>query len=155
MAWSTPIIDRAQSDIDSRTSKGFFNVVDWTRIYDNEVYLHDFLVAWGYDHPNLYTLTAPNYWTIPTVVLINQLIDNINILESVSYLPTGLGLVHLKHDYKGGANQIAPNFTIVNGWENKLKILYDALPKAVNYRVHCGVGSLAVGQERLWQYKFR
>ncbi|MDU7339015.1 MAG: hypothetical protein E7L17_12980 [Clostridium sp.] len=39
MAWITPIYDRAQSDIDNKTSKGYYNASDLNRIEQNSAYL--------------------------------------------------------------------------------------------------------------------
>ena len=48
MAWVTPIVDRALSDITGRTSKGFFNVADWERIDGNTAVIKAMLDTAGY-----------------------------------------------------------------------------------------------------------
>jgi hypothetical protein len=152
MAWTTPVIDRALSDITGRTSEGFFNVADWDRINGNTAEIKMMLEEADYLDIPLYTLTPPTITTIPAVGDINQLIENIERVREAACLPP-IGLVVLPYDYVGGANEIAPDYEDVNDWENNLRIIYEAIPKAVGYRISCGVA--VCGQSRMWQHRFR
>lgn len=151
MSWVTPITDRAQTDIDSKTSKGYFNVSDWVRIDGNVDVVLAMLTSNGYETPSKTSLTTPTTTTIPTVSELNSFINNIVILQEVVYL--GSSLATLKHDYQPGANADAPDFNDVNDWENNLLVMYDSIPKAVDFRIACGVAR--AGQERFWQNQFR
>ena len=46
--WIEPIIDRALSDIQNLTDKGYLNYTDLNRIEANAQYLHEVLLAYGY-----------------------------------------------------------------------------------------------------------
>jgi hypothetical protein len=153
MSWITPIIDRILSDITTPTSKGYFNIADWSRINGNITVIDNILDAAGYYDISLNSLTPPDITTIPWAGDINDLIENIEILRIRSGLPANLGLTVLAYDYIGGANEIAPDYNDVNDWENNLLIIYEALPKAIDYQIHCGVP--LAGNFRLWQNRFR
>jgi hypothetical protein len=153
MAWVTPITDRIQDDIDNLTSKAYFNIADWVRIDGNTTEIAGILATYDYPDPGLTVLIPPTVTTIPVVSEINSFINNISLLQAVAFLPVSLGLVQLKSDYIGGANQVVPNFEDINDWENNQAIMKDALPKTVTYFVQCGVSNC--GQSRLWQNRFR
>jgi hypothetical protein len=153
MSWTTPCTDRALSDITNRTSKGFFNVINWARIDFNSTAIRDAMDAAGYAAGALVVLTPPNTATIPTAAGINQLIENIERLRVVCCLPAACGLVVLPYNWIGGANSTAPDYEDVNAWENNQKIIYESIPKVVDYWIACGVS--ATGQTRFWQNKFR
>lgn len=153
MAWVSPIYDRAAADITNKTSKAYFNVADWTRIYDNSLIVRDDLVTlYGYAI-TFTTLTTPTTATIPSASLINSLILNIERARLASGLPLGIGLAVLKTDWPEGINASAPDYEDVNDWERNLYILHVYPTYANDYRVCCGV--TATGRARFWQNKFR
>jgi hypothetical protein len=152
MSWVTPITDRTQDDIDNLTSKGYFNISDWTRIDGNITVIKTMLDNNNYLDIPLNSLTAPTVTTIPEVTDINDLVENIVFLQQSACISSSL-LATLKYDYQSGANAIVPDFEDVNDWESNLLILYEAIPNAVTYRCRCGV--FGSGQSRLWQNRFR
>lgn len=154
MAWVTPVTDRVESDVTTPTTKGFFNVADWTRINGNVLVIKSMMDAAGYVVASLTSLTPPTVVSYPKASTINPFVNNIEKLREAAHLPASVGLAVLKHDYTGGANEIiVPDYETVNEWEENLLILYTNVPRASGYFVQCGVP--AVGQSRLWQHRFR
>lgn len=151
--WQQAIYDRTAADILARTAKAFFNVADWVRIYGNTEQVNAFVrLMTGLDVA-LTPLTAPVATSFPDVSEINSLIENIDRLRAAVPLPSGLGLVALKHDYVAGPGAEAPDYEDVNDWERDLLLVRDLLVKAADRLVWCGVG--AAGQPRTWQNRFR
>lgn len=153
MTWTTPITDRTASDITGRTSKGFFNVADWSRIDGNTQEVHEQVVSLLGVNVSLTSLSTPTVTDFPSADDVNALIENIDLLRQAACLPDEIGLTALKHDYQVGSASSAPDYEDVNAWENTLDVLRDTLPKTASYFVRCGVGTC--GQSRLWQTRFR
>jgi hypothetical protein len=153
MAWVTPINDRVLSDITTPTAKGLWNVADWTRVDGNTAVIKAMLDAAGYLDIPLYSLTPPTITTIPEVADMNHLIENIERLAQSACLPALIGLAALVYNFLTGANATAPYYTDANDWEGNQKKLYEAIPRAISYRISCGVA--AAGQVRTWQHRFR
>lgn len=148
-----PITDRAQSDIDNETAKGYFNVTDWLRIHDNTetaYALVSFLLGVTIAQN---VLTEPTIATVPTVAQINLFIQNINTLRENSGLPAITGLEALKDDWVAGRSAGAPNFEVVNSWERVLDVIYKSISISTEYRIYCGVA--ASGQPRFYQHRWR
>lgn len=153
MAWVNPVYDRTAADIVNKTAKAYFNVSDWTRIYDNSLIARNNVqTQYGYSI-TFTTLTTPTTAIIPSASLINSLILNIERTRQASGLPLGLGLAVLKTNWPEGINAPAPDYEDVNDWERDLYLIYTYLPYAVGYAVACGVSR--AGQPRFWQNKFR
>ncbi len=152
MSWTTPVTDRAASDISNRTAKAFFNVADWTRIDGNSTEIQALILSLSGVSVSLITLTAPTTSHFPTATAINQLIENIERLRAQAYLPPNL-LQVLRHDYEPGSGAQAPDYVSVNAWESNQNLMYTLLPRAAGYSVRCGVAS--VGQPRHWQHRYR
>lgn len=151
--WQPAVTDRTQADILARTAKAFFNVSDWVRIYGNTEQVNAFVrLMTGLDVA-LTPLTAPVATSFPDVGEINSLIENIDLLRAAVPLPSGLGLVALKHDYVAGTGAEAPDYEDVNDWERDLELVRDCLAKVADYTVYCGVA--AAGQPRHWQARYR
>lgn len=153
MPWVNPIFDRAITDINNRTAKGFFNVVDWTRINGNTGEVKFRVLSMLGLNVSTVTLTVPITSQHPAADDINALIANIELVRDGACLPMAVGLVDLKQDYQAGNGTVAPSFVEVNDWERNLNLLYTLLPNTANYKVYCGVA--AVGQPRFWQNRFR
>lgn len=153
MAWVSPVYDRTATDIANKTSKAYFNVADWTRIYDNSLIARNNVQTQYGLTITFTTLTTPTTATIPSAALINSLILNIERTRQASGLPLGLGLAVLKTNWPEGINALAPDYGDVNDWERDLYLIYTYLPYAVGYAVACGVSR--AGQPRFWQNKFR
>lgn len=153
MPWVSPIFDRTITDINNRTSKGFFNIADWTRINGNTAEIKALVLSILGVTIATATLTAPTTSTHPAAADINALIGNIELVRAGACLPVAIGLVDLKQDYQAGNGAIAPNYVDVNNWERNLNLIYTLLPNVADYKVYCGVS--AVGQPRFWQNRFR
>lgn len=79
VAWVQPIIDRTQSDVVSKTTKGFINNSDLNRINEDISYLKSVLWDQGYYS----TVDAKTNWIMsdfPTKLLMDKCIQNINNL---------------------------------------------------------------------------
>lgn len=115
MAWTTPVIDRTETDVDrilslnyrivtngydslsvaekaewsASTNKGALNVADLQRIDANIVYLHDLLVTQGY--PCTIDTSNPTWTTemIPLLSHIDRIRDNVNALLTAYYTYAG------------------------------------------------------------------
>jgi hypothetical protein len=153
MSWVNPITDRTITDINTRTSKAFFNVADWIRIDGNNRELQTLIENLLSLVVSLETLTPPTITHFPTAEEINALIENINRLREAACLPEATGATALKSDYLNGNGTSAPNYEAVNAWEEVQRLIYTLLPNASQYKVYCGVA--ATGQPRLWQARFR
>jgi hypothetical protein len=133
MAWITPVTDWAITD--------YFNFADWERIDGDVDVVKAMLDAAGYLDIPLNTLVTPTIYTIPTADDINDFVENIDRVRVSACLPPALGLVELNYVYIGGANETAPDYADVNDWERDLELIYDNLPKAILFWVHCGVSA--------------
>lgn len=150
----TPITDRSQADIDALTSKAFFNVADWLRIYSN-AQVAKALVEYLTDHLTIpfTAVTTPTTATIPSVNDLNALLANINRIRVESGLPDIPGLDTLNEAWLAGNNAASPDYTDANEWERVIDIIYNSMQASVEYQVYCGVA--AVGQPRFYQHRFR
>jgi hypothetical protein len=151
--WIAPITDRTRDDLQARTAKAFLNVSDWLRIYGNTILDQRAVQAIIGLNAVLTSLTQPAITEFPSVVDINTLIENIDLLREATCLPASLGLVALKHDYIAGSGAEAPNYEDVNDWERDILLIRDQLLILADYLVYCGVANC--GQTRLWQNQFR
>lgn len=151
--WIDPITDRTEADILNRTAKAFINIADWLRIYGNSLQAQAAVRVLMALEVELSELPTPAITDFPDVDEINSLIENIDLLREAACLPSATGIVALKHDYLAGPGAVAPYYKDVNDWEKDLEIIRDALVRAVDYLVYCGVA--AVGQPRFWQNRFR
>lgn len=128
MSYVTPITDRAQSDIDSRTSKGFWNVSDWTRVYGNSYLISSLVnITPGYACAFI-LLNAPTVTTIPTITDFNNFLTNIETLRNVVYTNEGAPAsiaTAIKDNYVGGLDGTWPNYADVNYWETVLDAIWN------------------------------
>lgn len=152
MKWIDAIKNRTQADVTNRMTKGFFNISDWTRIYNNSQIANQIVVLLWKRAVQFLTLTTPTSTTIPSVDNINHLVENIETARIASGLPNLL-IGPIKHDYLSGSNAITPTYEDVNSWESSLDIIRDATARAAEYSMFCGVPRL--GQMRFWQSQFR
>lgn len=153
MAWVSPVYDRTAADIANKTSKAYFNVADWQRIYDDALIVrNEIQTAYGLTI-TFTTLTAPTMTTIPNATAINSLALNIERSRAACGLPAALGVAVIKTNWPGGVNAAAPDYLTVNDWERDLHLMHVYVPYAVDYGVRCGVAS--AGSARFWQNKFR
>jgi hypothetical protein len=119
MSYTTAITNRTATDITNRTSKAYFNVADWNRIYNN-AQLVNALATIKLNQAILFTtLSEPTISTIPSITNFNALLANI---ERVRLAMVGLipSLIEIKNDWIAGVNQSVFNYTHVNQWESAL-----------------------------------
>lgn len=118
MKYTTPIYDRVLSDVSNKTSKGYFNVLDWVRVYGNAELIHaleEVILSNGITFNDVET---PTINTILTLEDVNTLVSNIEAVRAL--FPSGAGLVALKTDW--GGNQ-SPTYKEVNDWERNIDLL--------------------------------
>lgn len=151
MAYTSPVTDRDQADIDALNSKAYFNVADWTRIYDNAEHVNGlFTSVLGYPI-SFVTLDTPTTATIPTVTAFNTLMENINRMSAWAAEYAAAPIVGtLKGDWQAGAGMQSPNYADVNTWESIIDVLYVLLsswtPPAISGNLDLGGGgSLELG----------
>jgi hypothetical protein len=151
--WRPPVTNRTAADIEQKTTKGYFNLEDWIRIYGNALKLHDLV--------ELLIPVAVPFTTIPilyiteimSVARVNTLLVNIETIKTSTGFGNLIGLTTLKTDWTAGLTVIAPTYIDVNTWENNELILWNALINFSNDRISCKVGK--AGQSRIRQRMFR
>lgn len=126
MSYTTPVTDRTQTDITTRTSKAFMNVADWLRIYGNAK-LTNSLAEIMLDAAIQFDEVAdPAITTISDVTDFNTLLANLERLrlavagESIPGTST-----EIKDDYEAGPGKDAPDFTDVNLWESTVDAIWE------------------------------
>ena len=150
MSYTTPVTDRTAADVAAKNTKAYFNVADWTRIYDNTQLLSTLLAAIG--QPSTFTTIGyATVTTIPSVTDFNTLIGNIKnaqaIVEAFLISPTGLAI--LKSDWTAGVGQPTFNYVHVNSWEQNISILYQFINTlAVLRKPRSGITTSGVGLTR-------
>jgi hypothetical protein len=125
VAYTTPVTDRALSDIQTPTSKGHWNVDDFERVYGNSQLVSS-LAAIMLDTTIAFdTLTAPTITTIPAVADFNTFLANI---ENVRVAVDGESIpgtsVSIKDDYSAGPGEDAPDYTDANLWELVIDVIW-------------------------------
>jgi hypothetical protein len=151
--WTDAIYDRTTQDIIDKTSKGYFNIVDYTRIHNNHHAVHHIIEVMRFLLFDEFGHIVPLITTIPTMDDINTLVQNIQQLRGASGLPLSANIKDLKTNWGGGMGESAPDFEIVNDWERNLAFIRSLIVESSKYLVWCGVG--AAGQPRFWQQRFR
>ena len=125
MSWITPITDRTTTDIGARTSKAFFNIVDWVRVYGNSEQIHALSEALLLIDIDFTSLTAPTITQFPSADDINTLVENIDLVRESAALPAALAPSALDHTYLEGTSAAAPSFEDVNAWEKALETIFE------------------------------
>jgi hypothetical protein len=123
MAYVTAITDRVLSDVTTPTSKGYFNVADWTRIYDNArltASLVNIVDDEAYTFPSIGYPTIEN---IPTVTDFNDLLNAIEIMRSA--VSVAGALVEIKDDWISGNGETSPDYSDANLWENTVDVIWN------------------------------
>jgi hypothetical protein len=126
MSYVTAVTDRVLSDITTPTSKGHFNVADWTRIYGNAK-LVNALTAIMLDTPITFTevLTVPTTASIPSVTDFNNMLSGIEATRlAVLSLAIAGTSTEIKHNYIAGTGQPTFNYVNVNIWESTLDAIW-------------------------------
>lgn len=123
MSYETPVTDRAQSDITNRTTKGFFNVADWNRIYNNARLAIDVANISGGESLGWDVIAEPTITTIPGVTDFNILLENIELARQILNSP--LAQTPIKYDWAAGAGADVPKFNHVNLWESVIDVIWN------------------------------
>lgn len=136
MTYTIPVTDRAQSDVAAQNSKAYLNTSDWTRIYDNALYVNGMFFDILYIPITFDTISAPTTATVTTKTMLNTLLANIErmrLYAATHYSAhiTDPLFVEIKDDWDEGHTASAPDFTHVNSWEKVLDIMYHAIGDAV------------------------
>ncbi|MBK8467725.1 MAG: hypothetical protein IPL32_18075 [Chloracidobacterium sp.] len=153
MTYITPITDRSENDIKSRTAKAFFNVADWQRIYNNAQVTKTLVDLIQGGSILFDTLPSITITTIPTVTELNTLLANIERIRVEANLPAIPGLTSIFAEWGEGVGSESPDYLDVNEWEQVLDLIYNLVPNAGKYYVWCGVAS--AGQTRFYQSQWR
>ena len=136
MAWTTPVIDRTQSDVDYAIAnqnsasdlKGAWNVSDANRVIDNTLYLKELLNAQGYYFP--YTaqshITETDFPYKTSFVKVMK--DNINNMVSAFY-SSGNPVITYNTN---------PNYITANNMEINLKTTNELLILMIQSFRICG-----------------
>jgi len=136
-AYYIPVItDRVQTDVTWHTAKGFFNLSDWQRIYQNS-YTASIATGSSFD-----TITPPTLTSIPSIVNLNKLILNIERARLASISAGALS--SLRYNW-GEGNVSAIRFTDVNLWEQTLAAILDVY---IQRYERCGIAKCGQGLTR-------
>lgn len=126
MAYITPVTDRTVLDIANRTSKGFWNVVDHERVYNNSQLVNS-LASIMLDEVIVFdTLSTATITSIPSASGSNTFLANIERVrlavasESIPGTET-----EIKDDYEEGPQGTSPKYTDANLWESTLDAIWD------------------------------
>jgi hypothetical protein len=135
MAYVTAIFDRTATDIATQTSKAFFNVSDWTRIYGNALFVRNEVQTLFGVHIDFFVLNAPTTTSFPNVIDFNELLASIEqlrlaALEVMPNLSSVAGFTVVTSSWIGGINERAPNYIDVNHWEQVIDMIHS---KATEY----------------------
>ena len=117
MKYTTPIYDRTFLDVKNRTSKGYFNFVDWLRVYSNAELLRALEIVIYNEGLAYVNVNAPDKNVIPTATEINGILINIELIRDFI---DATGTVTLKTDW-GGVD--SPKYNHVNDWERNMDLL--------------------------------
>jgi len=124
MSYTTPVTDRALSDITVMTAKGYFNVADWTRIYRNAQIVNS-LVEILVNTPNSFpVISTPTIMSIPDLADFNALLLSIENFRTASAPIEAVAPTAIKHDWIAGAGQLAPKYTDINLWESTIDAIW-------------------------------
>ena len=132
MRYTTPITDRTAADVTNKTSKVYFNIADWLRVYNNTQVtkaLVDFLLSTSVTFD---TLSTPTTETIPTITEFNTLLANIERIRLAAE-PTVTGLSEIKDDWTAGPGAPSPDYLNANDWENVLDVIYNTIGTESGY----------------------
>lgn len=155
MRYRPPITDRTQADISNKTPKGYFNVSDWVRIYENAWMLR-VLLNTELDLSVVFAQSpTPTVTSLPSHYVFNSLIANIDLARTAALLsgtPSSAVSSILTITYETGQTALAPRYTDVNEWEATVDSVRRAVQGALEYRVYCGAA--VVGQTRMHQHRW-
>ena len=153
MKYTESITDRAASDIVAKTSKAYFNLVDWVRIYGNAQFVDTLVTALTGAANGITTISEPTITSFPMAADFNALLNDLMGIRDSINSPDIAELDDLKTDWRTGSIAQSPTYLTVNQWEKFIDALIMAVVGFVDYRVYCGVSTS--GQMRFYQNRFR
>ena len=129
MAYTTPITDRDAADIAAQNSKAFWNVADFTRVYDNAVAVNAHLLSEFGAVIAFTTISTPTTTTIDTITRLNNFTGNIELMRAwvvanTAFYPAALD-TEIIDDWAAGQSEAAPNYINANRWESHLDLMYN------------------------------
>lgn len=123
MSYVTPITDRAASDVDATpTSKGYFNVADWVRIYGNARLMVSLSSVMLNQSLPWTVITDPTVLSFPSVTDFNSLLLSIETTRLAVNIPAAS--TPIKYDWLAGSQVNAPKYTHVNTWEQTIDAIW-------------------------------
>jgi hypothetical protein len=131
MSYITPVTDRTALDIATLTSKAFWNVADWERVYGNSQLINSLASIMIDENIAFDILTTPTITTIPVVEDFNTFLANIERIRVAanSVFPVGVYIpgtsTEIKDDYEAGPQGASPKYTDTNLWESTLDAIWD------------------------------
>jgi len=138
--YTTPIADRIRADVDNRTPKGFINVVDWLRIYDNSQFANALVKALSGADVSFTLVARPDVFTIPDVKDLNAILANIERVRKAARMPDGVANnVEISALFQAGATKLAPTYDDVNVWELVIDAIVKAMRRGTEYRAYPGL----------------
>lgn len=152
MPYITPVTDRTYADVVNKTSKGYFNVADWTRIYGNAQYVNGLLATIALSP--FTTIATPTITTIPSATNLNALLYNIELMRlALIAIGIDLGQPSLNYSWVAGVDQDAPDYMDANDWERSINLIYLFING--NQPRHAITGKASTGQGLTRQHSFR
>lgn len=144
MPYTTPVYNRTLTDVQTRTSKGLFNVADWNRIYGNTQYVSNDLLTLVGLIVIAPTIATPTTSSIPQVADFNSVLACIEAMrvQMTTYYAAVISAITTL-TYIAGAGEKAPDYLAVNQWEyclDQIKVLVESFA-ALAEKVICGVAT--------------
>lgn len=156
MPYVTAITDRVLTDVTNLTSKGYFNVADWSRIEGNVYFVRDELQTSATVIITLYgSASTPTIISIFDITIFNTLLQNINLLrekaiEAYPFISGSPGLITIPYLVT------AFNYVSVNQWETVIDIIHTELLRIAASRFRFPrTGVAAANTELTWNNRFR
>ena len=141
MSWVSPIYDRTNVDAQTKTSKGLFNISDWTRIYGNAQYLSNEFISNTGTVLTFTSISTPTMSSDPRSIfsMLTTLIANLETMR-LKLVSWGASIVQVSVlSWVAGPDQVAPIFTDVNQWEYQEYLIKQFLDTQSISDVICGV----------------
>lgn len=126
MSYVTPITDRKNMDIVNQTSKGYFNLSDWNRIYGNALHVNGEIASRFGGAPTFTIISTPTSTTIPSPSVFNQLLTNIHAMQQL--MSVYLYMVTLPTIRTDWSFEETFSYIHVNVWEQLLDLIHVNLP---------------------------
>lgn len=125
MAYIEPVTDRSAEDIANKTSKAFWNVEDFERVYGNSLLINGYVSILLEDNIPFTGLSIPTVETIPNADDFNAFLENIENLRETCASEGVAGIsMPIKQDYVAGLGSRTPTYEDANLWESTLDAIW-------------------------------